>query len=376
MRPFCFRILPLCLLKASLCAGPAAAQSVETTVFRVPVEVSDIRYLSSVHVQCTIQDGTRGGPLDVEDWSNGHTISNLVRWVVWAPDFGRCTSDPSGDEASQRCASPGADGGLDWSGVIEVPVRDFDNGRIRVSEGQNYKCSVVVHYDTEPGEAGEAGLSDGLCAGFYSNPFSIDARERYQTFTGGDIAEAELCREGRFAPSGGGMDVTPSFISGGEYRGDTGSETIAGNGASTATINPDLANRLPDNAVRSERLAGVAGNTVRSPMLVQGRDGGGSTVCRDAVQGRIAWNHTGSTQWADANIDSLCAGAESSTQPAMCFDRVMHRGTPRPDGGRWVWQDARELCRGSMNANDTIDCYTGEVAAGAGLAEAISRCQG
>ncbi|MEE2567612.1 hypothetical protein [Hyphobacterium marinum] len=352
----------------------AAAQSVETVTFRVPVEVTDIRYLSSVNVRCAIQDGTRTEPLDLEDWSNSHMISNLVRWRLWSPDFGRCVSDPTSEEATRRCMTEGEGGGYSWSGVIEVPIHDFQGGRIRVAEAENYSCKAVVHYDTEPDVAGEAGLEDGLCAGFFENPFSIDARERYQVFTGGDIAEAELCSEGRFDPSAGVITVERQFIRDGEYDGEPGAGS-SGSGASTpATINPALAERLPDNATLSSRVGQVARTQVTAPLLTQSAGASGDRTCHDAVQGRIAWNQSGNTQWADANVNALCEGAESSDQPAACFDRVMHQGVERAGGGQWRWQEVRDLCRGSRNAGDRIACYESRVASGASLSDAISSC--
>ncbi len=373
MRQHLFGIPGLARLAMLPASAPATAQSVETVVFRVPVEATDIRYLSSVNVRCAIQDGTRGGPpLDREVWSNAHMISNLVSWRLWAPDFGRCTADPITEEAEQRCMTPGEDGGLSWSGVIEVPVRDFQNGNIRVAEAENYKCSAVVHFDTEPDVAGEATLQDGLCAGFYSNPFSIDDRERYQVFTGGDIAAAELCEEGRFSPVDGTMELSRQFVTGGEYTGDTGSP---GEDApeTPAVINPDLAGRLPDTTTRTQ-VSEVARTRLTAPVRIATGTDNGSGVCHDAVQGQIAWNHTGNTQWADANVRALCAGAEDSRAPAVCFEQVMHGDVARPDGGRWDWREARDLCRGSRNAATQISCYEARIDAGDDLETAIGAC--
>lgn len=352
----------------------SAAQSVETVTFRVPVEATDIRFLSSIHVRCAIQDGTRTEPLDLEDWSNSHMISNLVRWPLWAPDFGRCVSDPTSEEATGRCMTEGEDGGYSWSGVIEVPIHDFQGGRIRVAEAVNYRCKAVVHYDTEPGVAGEAALDDGLCAGFFDNPFSIDARERYQVFTGGDIAAAELCSSGRLDPSVDVVTVEPQFIRDGEYVATPGDELPGSEPASPAVINPNLTARLPSNAATAERVGQVARTRITAPLLAQTTGSGDEDTCFDAVQGQIAWNQAGNTQWAAANVNALCEGAQSSTEPAVCFDRVMHQGVERAGSGQWRWQEVRDLCRGSLDASARIACYEDQIASGAPLGDAISAC--
>ncbi|MDQ3938836.1 MAG: hypothetical protein M3253_09190, partial [Chloroflexota bacterium] len=75
--------------------------------------------------------------------------------------------------------------------------------------------------------------------------------------------------------------------------------------------------------------------------------------CQDAVQGKIAWNYSGSTTWAPNNVERLCRGA-SDDQPARCFQRVMHGGINWGGGTRWEWQNAIDLCEGTADANATI----------------------
>ncbi|WP_158272148.1 putative metal-binding motif-containing protein [Marinicauda salina] len=105
--------------------------------------------------------------------------------------------------------------------------------------------------------------------------------------------------------------------------------------------------------------------------------GGGQGACADAVQGRVAWNYQGQTQWAANNVASLCEGAEASTEPAACFEQAMHGGVARADGSdRWSWGEALELCRGTGSAADSIACFEAEIAGGAATAAAIDRCDG
>ena len=193
----------------------AHAQSVRTVTFRIPVEIEDIRYLSSVHADCKIQDGVRDGPLNSPNWSTAHTITKRVSIRLMDNHFPACQADPRTDDAAYRCADVSEEG-ESWSNIIEVPIRDYDSGGIRVADGQNYRCLIEVTYDTEPERAGEATLSDGLCAGFFDNPWAITARERYQTYTGGDIAAANLCIRTEFNASLDVVDVPAQYIRGGE----------------------------------------------------------------------------------------------------------------------------------------------------------------
>lgn len=106
-------------------------------------------------------------------------------------------------------------------------------------------------------------------------------------------------------------------------------------------------------------------------------DQAGSESCFDAVQGQVAWNYQGSTQWGRANVERLCEGAEDSGAPARCFRTAMHGGTDKGDGStRWRWQDALALCRGTRDADATIGCFRERVERGASQQQAIEACSG
>lgn len=98
-------------------------------------------------------------------------------------------------------------------------------------------------------------------------------------------------------------------------------------------------------------------------------------VCSDAVQGNIAWNKQGNTNWAQGNVDQLCAGAEDSAEPANCFKDLMHGGVTPGEANEWTWRPALDLCAGTQDAAGTIDCYNNRIAAGLTQAEAISACK-
>ena len=98
-------------------------------------------------------------------------------------------------------------------------------------------------------------------------------------------------------------------------------------------------------------------------------------TCEAAVQDTIAWNYQGSTRWAFGNLQRLCAGAESSTEPAACFNETMHGGLPGKTNTRWHWQDALKLCAGSTDAQKTLGCYRAEYHMGSSSEAAVEVCR-
>ena len=123
---------------------------------------------------------------------------------------------------------------------------------------------------------------------------------------------------------------------------------------------------------------GASGNAGGSGGVVQTGPTGGFTAddstCRRAVQGKIAWNYSGSKSWAATNIDRLCRGATDSEEPARCFDRVMHGGVNWGLGTQWQWKNAIDLCEGSTNATATINCFKARLSDGGGWQKAITSC--
>lgn len=74
-------------------------------------------------------------------------------------------------------------------------------------------------------------------------------------------------------------------------------------------------------------------------------------TCFNAVQDRIAWSANGaSRRWAESNVRRLCNGAETSTQPARCFNAFMNEG--RKADGLWPaqWPIGIALCTGVSSA--------------------------
>jgi hypothetical protein len=98
--------------------------------------------------------------------------------------------------------------------------------------------------------------------------------------------------------------------------------------------------------------------------------------CFDLVQGKIAWNYSGSTTWAPNNVQNLCKGTSDADQPPRCFQRVMHGGINNGAGTQWIWQNASKLCAGTNDADKTISCFQAKIAAGNQMAQAIDACNG
>lgn len=96
--------------------------------------------------------------------------------------------------------------------------------------------------------------------------------------------------------------------------------------------------------------------------------------CSQALEGQVAWDYEGSSSWAIPNLERLCRDAQTSVQPARCFEQVMHGGVNWGGGTQWQWQNAIDLCEGSRNASATIDCFERGIARGQGWQDAIAAC--
>lgn len=112
-------------------------------------------------------------------------------------------------------------------------------------------------------------------------------------------------------------------------------------------------------------IIGLSGETAKA-----------ASACENELQGKIAWDYSGSTGWAQRSINKLCAGAESSVGPANCFQTVMHSGRVNWGGGtQWKWKNAVDLCRGAKYATARVTCFQNEVGAGKSWEVAIINCR-
>ena len=100
-----------------------------------------------------------------------------------------------------------------------------------------------------------------------------------------------------------------------------------------------------------------------------------SSVCALAVQGKVPFGHKGSNAWDATSLAQLCRNAETSAEPAKCFDQLMRGQFTWGRGKIWMASNALTLCAGTRGANETLDCFTKTVAAGQTWRSAIERCR-
>lgn len=115
----------------------------------------------------------------------------------------------------------------------------------------------------------------------------------------------------------------------------------------------------------------------KGTILQQNETNANDNTCFDAVQGNIAWDQNGvNKQWSPANINKLCEGAETSEQPALCFQNVLHGNIATGKGlTNWNWGQAIALCSGTTKAETTISCYESEIAKGRTHQKAVNTCR-
>ena len=79
-----------------------------------------------------------------------------------------------------------------------------------------------------------------------------------------------------------------------------------------------------------------------------------------------------------ARLDKIKASAalrDSSTEPGRCFEIVMGGTIEWGRGTRWREKNAVNLCEGSLNARNTIDCFSAQIDQGVKWPEAILKCE-
>ncbi|HEX2336195.1 MAG TPA: VOC family protein [Hyphomicrobiaceae bacterium] len=97
--------------------------------------------------------------------------------------------------------------------------------------------------------------------------------------------------------------------------------------------------------------------------------------CAQAVQGRVRLGPKGSRAWPEGSLVRLCHGAETSVEPARCFDELMRGKISWGTGNTWTAANALMLCAGTRNARQTLDCFATSIAANETWASAINNCR-
>lgn len=143
-------------------------------------------------------------------------------------------------------------------------------------------------------------------------------------------------------------------------------------GAQNCSLGPTLYN---DDAVRSDMSRTRPDIEADQPIFAPDLSGADAAACREGVQDKIAWNRRGDKHWAEENLVRLCAGAEDSVEPGLCFQEVMHsRVLDIPARREWNWPEAVSLCAGSRDHQATIRCYQSAIADGRTRQSAIRQC--
>lgn len=103
----------------------------------------------------------------------------------------------------------------------------------------------------------------------------------------------------------------------------------------------------------------------------------GASPCTESIEGRIAWDGQRNMKWSKANLDRLCRGAESSTEPGACFRQVMTSNAISWGGGtKWNPDNAVKLCSGTTSSQQRIACFQGKIRTNLPWAQAADQCQG
>lgn len=99
------------------------------------------------------------------------------------------------------------------------------------------------------------------------------------------------------------------------------------------------------------------------------------TNCFNRVQGKIAWNTSGSKRWNANNIRKLCGGATIAAAPPTCFYNAMFRGNSwgKKAKHKMNWMLATQLCARVTNASTSIACLKSNVASYS-LQNAVNSC--
>jgi uncharacterized glyoxalase superfamily protein PhnB len=99
------------------------------------------------------------------------------------------------------------------------------------------------------------------------------------------------------------------------------------------------------------------------------------TPCAQAVQGKVRLGPSGSRVWPEGSLARLCHGAETSVEPARCFDELMRGKISWGTGSTWTVSNALILCAGTRNARQSLDCFATHIAGNETWASAINACR-
>lgn len=132
-------------------------------------------------------------------------------------------------------------------------------------------------------------------------------------------------------------------------------------------VKPRVVRPIPPPAVRPRPRPVIRTDQIRA---IKSQE----QVCRESVQGKIAWNYEGNKRWAPANLERLCKGTTQGEEPGLCFRRVVHGNVSWGGSTRWQWENAIHLCAGTSDATRTVRCFEARIRRGSDWRRAISEC--
>jgi hypothetical protein len=145
------------------------------------------------------------------------------------------------------------------------------------------------------------------------------------------------------------------------------------NGSKAKSVSLTFTGAKPPQSDVFESLHTVSRTPTRTPPI---RISSPESDCFNRVQGKIAWNSTGSRQWSAGNIKKLCAGTRVASAPPKCFSDTMfktHLWGKKPSH-KMNWALASQLCAGTNSASSPITCLKGQLNRNLSMKNAINAC--
>jgi uncharacterized glyoxalase superfamily protein PhnB len=133
-----------------------------------------------------------------------------------------------------------------------------------------------------------------------------------------------------------------------------------------ATLEPGPRSQLEGSASMSRAV--VVGEAGRQRSRVP-------TVCTLAAQEMMPGHSNAPSNWGATSLGRLCRGAEGSLEPAKCLEHLMRGQISWGPGSIWHPSVALELCAGTRDAGQTLDCFSTGIAADQAWRVALRQCK-
>jgi hypothetical protein len=125
------------------------------------------------------------------------------------------------------------------------------------------------------------------------------------------------------------------------------------------------------SAGASRRAATQACTLARSSAPIESSE---QISCAAFIEGNIAWSASAGATWNSDYLKKLCGETSAPTQPGLCFNRVMRGGLDWGGGTTWQWANAIDLCAGTNDAEERIQCFRVQLTERGDWRAAINTC--